>query len=131
MALPTCPNCNEPLDPIVLPRGDTPPWNCSRCNRAWWDAELTATAKAAWNTHHRAFRRLEMELTIRPAIDNELAKARGWGLTFHPRHIPHISLERLEGILGELQEDTPQYARLEGLIRSKKGQQQAADRGPN
>lgn len=49
---PGCPNCGGTLAALAV--AGSPPWLCAECARAWWDAELSAEARGAWDSTTRS-----------------------------------------------------------------------------
>lgn len=50
----SCPDDGSQLQAVALD-ANTPPWLCANCHRGWWNAELTASARARYNPLLRDF----------------------------------------------------------------------------
>lgn len=91
MAVPNCPICDRPLEPLVVLRGDTPPWNCPYDSRSFWEAEL----EGEWDPYHRS------EL-LEEAIEVELNSTILRGFSFNDNsveHIPQGTLDKVASLL--------------------------------
>lgn len=78
-ARPTCPSCGGPLAAVAL-GGDTPPWLCEPCSRAWWWAELANADK--YNARRRDFGGSSRKVADLAEEERAAALARGTGATF-------------------------------------------------
>lgn len=50
-----CPEDGTLLQLVEPGSAQDAPWLCLECSRAWWPAELTPAARAAWSTDARDF----------------------------------------------------------------------------
>ena len=85
--IPTCPNCNDPLVPIVAPH-DTPPWKCTHCLMGWWNAELTLEARQAWHPEIEDFH-WSAGIAQSCHAERMLAHLRGTSTTIE--HLDHLT----------------------------------------
>src|SRR5579863_1857111 len=78
--------CDEPCT-LQVGDGQTPPWRCAHCRRAWWDAELTDEARAAYNKHTDDF---HWTSGVRDARDGERQLTHLRGVSVAPEHLEHL-----------------------------------------
>jgi hypothetical protein len=73
--MPDCPQCDEPLKRLSGQQATTPPWLSAACGRLWWQAELAASARGAWDRSLRSYAPGYAE-SILLAAANERAEVR-------------------------------------------------------
>lgn len=106
MTIPTCPICHDPLEPIALPRGDTPPWNCPRDARSFWEAELTVVARDAFDPDTRTYR-ADVRRDIMAAVESECRAHRQAQITPNDRSFEVMADQAIEQFFDSLPPDHP------------------------
>lgn len=95
VAPPLCPKCGSTLAATAAPP-TTPPWHCAECRWCWWNAQTTATARAAFRPTRWDFR---PATAVREAVLNEARIAHQRGTSIFAPQVHLVTPAQAQGAL--------------------------------